>query len=83
MAFFYKYEYTNKTKNIHPWASAHFVRCQNFPEFFLLHLQLLGNASVLWCSNQPSLRLMGKIALFTSPCFTSAQRIFLQQVHEF
>ena len=64
-------------------ASAHFVRCQNFPEFFLLHLQLLGNASVLWCSNQPSLRLMGKIALFTSPCFTSAQRIFLQQVHEF
>ena len=64
-------------------ASAHFVRCQNFPEFFLLHLQLLGNASVLWCSNQPSLRLMGKIALFTSPCFTSAPRIFLQQVHEF
>ena len=31
-------------------ASAHFVRCQNFPEFFLLHLQLLGNASVLWCN---------------------------------
>ena len=46
-------------------ASAHFVRCQNFPEFFLLHLQQLGNASVLWCSNQPSLRLMGKIAVFT------------------
>ena len=50
MAFFYKYEYTNKTNNMPPWASAHFVRCQNFPEFFLLHLQLLGNASVLWCN---------------------------------
>ena len=21
MAFFYKYEYTNKSKNIHPWVS--------------------------------------------------------------
>ena len=25
MAVFYKYEYTNKTKNIHPWSLLNFV----------------------------------------------------------
>ena len=48
MAFFYKYEYTNKRKNIHP-CSALLIIALNFCSHLFYSLFLLLSALALYC----------------------------------
>ena len=69
MAFFYKYEYTNKRKNIHPWGLVLlFVQSNEFYEslgcYFLMTTSLVPHLGSCQCCEKMS-------SILTRPCVDS------------